>query len=61
MFCPQDGFSALSVAAQEGKVEVVRILIEAKALVNIQTKVCTSLFLTSLAHMTERNNCYCIM
>ena len=40
-FCPQSGASALSLAAQEGKVEVVRILIEAKALVNIQKKVYT--------------------
>ena len=38
-FCPQDGVTALSLAAQEGKVEVVRVLIEAKALVNLQTKV----------------------
>ena len=40
-FCPQSGASALSLAAQEGKVGVVRILIEAKALVNIQKKVYT--------------------
>ena len=42
MFCPQTGASALSLATQEGKVEVVRILMEAKALVNIQKKVYTS-------------------
>jgi ankyrin repeat protein len=34
----EDGSSALFMAAQEGKVEVVRVLIEAKALVNIQKK-----------------------
>ena len=36
----QDGWTALHVAAQEGKVDVVRLLLtEAQALVNIQTKV----------------------
>ena len=43
-FCPQDGTTALFLAAQEGKGEVVRLLIKAKALVNIRKKVCTSLF-----------------
>ena len=49
MFCPQTGATALFMAAQEGKIEVVRILIEAKALINIQKKVYTSLSL-SLTH-----------
>ena len=36
----QDGWTALHMAAQEGKVDVVRLLVtEAQALVNIQTKV----------------------
>ena len=37
--CPQDGWTALHLAAQEGKVDVVRLLTEAQAQVNIQTKV----------------------
>ena len=40
--CLQDGTTALHLAAQEGKVDVVRLLTEAQALVNIQTQVCTS-------------------
>ena len=36
----QDGWTALHLAAQEGKVDVVRLLLtEAQALVNIQTEV----------------------
>ena len=36
----QDGWTALHLAAREGKVDVVRLLLtEAQALVNIQTKV----------------------
>ena len=38
-FCPQDGWTALHLAAQEGKVDVVRLLTESHAQVNIQTKV----------------------
>ena len=38
-FCAQDGWTALHLAAQEGKVDVVRLLTEAQARVNIQTKV----------------------
>ena len=37
--CPQDGWTALHMAAQEGKVDVVRVLTEAQAQVNIQTEV----------------------
>ena len=38
----QDGWTALHLAAQEGKVDVLRLLVtEAQALVNIQTKVYT--------------------
>ena len=39
--CPQDGRTALHLAAQEGKVDVVRVLTEAEAQVNIQTEVHT--------------------
>ena len=40
-FCPQDGWTALHFAAQGGKVDLVRLLTEAKAHVNIQTEVHT--------------------
>ena len=47
--------AALHMAAQEGKIEVVRVLIKAdKALVNIQKKVYIHLSLPSLPHMTEK-------
>ena len=39
--CPQDGWTALHLAAQEGKVDVVRLLTEAQAQVNIQIEVHT--------------------
>ena len=39
VFCTQNGFTALHKAAQEGNVDVVRLLMEAKAHVNIQTEV----------------------
>ena len=42
-FCPQSGATALYMAAGQGKVEVVRLLIEAKALVNLPSKVYISL------------------
>ena len=38
-FSSQNGFTALHLAAQEGKVDVVRLLTEAQAQVNIQTEV----------------------
>ena len=37
--CPQDGWTALHLAAQEGRVDVVRVLTEAGAQLNILTKV----------------------
>ena len=40
---PQKGATALHLAAQEGKVDVVRLLIDAEAQVNTQTKVHTLL------------------
>ena len=39
--CPQDGWTALHLAAQEGKVDVVRLLTEAQPQINIQTEVHT--------------------
>ena len=38
-FCAQDGATALHLAAQEGNMEVVRLLTEAGAQLNIQTEV----------------------
>ena len=38
-FSPQNGGTALHLAAQEGKVDVVRLLTEAQAQINIQTEV----------------------
>ena len=38
-FCSQHGWTALHAAAENGKVDVVRLLIEAKAHVDIKTKV----------------------
>ena len=37
--CTQDGWTALHLAAQEGKVDVVRLLTEAQAHINMQTEV----------------------
>ena len=37
--CSQDGWTALHLAATEGRVDVVRLLTEAQAQVNIQTEV----------------------
>ena len=37
--CTQTGCTALHLAAQEGKVDVVRLLTEAQAQINIQTEV----------------------
>ena len=39
-WCSQDGLTALHLAAQEGRVDVVRLLTEAQAQVNIQDEVC---------------------
>ena len=39
VFCPQRGWTALHLAAQEGQVDVERLLTEAKAHINIQTEV----------------------
>ena len=39
VLCPQDGATALHLAAREGKVDVVRLLIDAEAQVNIHAKV----------------------
>ena len=37
--CPQHGQTALHLAAGQGKVDVVRLLTEAQARINIQTEV----------------------
>ena len=39
VFYTQNGFTPLHLAVHEGKVDVVRLLTEAKAHVNIQTEV----------------------
>lgn len=41
-FCSQDGWTALHLAAQEGRIDVVRLLIEAQAQVNVQSEVHSS-------------------
>ena len=41
--CPQDGGTALHMAAHEGRVDVVRLLTEAKAQLDIQTEVQNSM------------------
>ena len=46
--CPQNGWTALHLAAKEGKVDVVRLLTEAQALVNIQTEVHTPFFMSNI-------------
>ena len=43
--CPQDGWTALHAAAEKGKVDVVRLLTEAQALVNIQSEVLSCLMI----------------
>ena len=59
----QDGYTALIVAAQNGHCEVVRMLLEAKADVNIKTNVsdvsywlclCTSSYFMSLVSLFHR-------
>ena len=37
----QDGWTALHLAAQGGKIDVIKLLIEAEAYVNMQSKVYT--------------------
>ena len=41
VLCLQDGTTALHMAAEQGRVDVVRLLIDAEAQVNIQAKVHT--------------------
>ena len=55
-YSPQDGATALHLAAQEGRVDVVRLLTEAQALVNIRKKVCTSttLHMSCLINLKSR-------
>ena len=51
-FYPQDGWTALHAAAQEGKIDMVRLLTEAQAQVNIQTEVHTYTMSSLISHMT---------
>ena len=37
--CPQDGLTALHLAAREGKVDVVKLLTDAQAQIDIRAKV----------------------
>ena len=37
--CPQDGWTALHLAAQEGRVDIVRVSTEAGAQLDIQTEI----------------------
>ena len=50
----QDGWTALHLAAQEGKVDVVRLLTEAQAQMNIQTEVHIH---TCIYHYVMSNDC----
>ena len=54
---PQNGWTALHLAAQKGKVDVVRLLTEAQAQVNIQTEVhplCRSRLSVPLRQQNQR-------
>ena len=48
--CPQNGFTALHLAVQEGKVDVMKQMTEAKAHVNIQTEVYTCTYIYMYIH-----------
>ena len=50
-FCPQDDQTALHLAAQEGKVDVVRLLTESQAQVNIRTEVTIYMYVHVLCHV----------
>lgn len=49
-FCSQDGWTALHLAAQEGRIDVVRLLIEAQAQVNVQSEVHSSIYTDLPSH-----------
>ena len=51
-FYPQDGWTALHLAAQEGKVDVVRLLTEAQAQVNTQDEVYIKFFVYKSRYIT---------
>ena len=51
-FCKQDGWTALHLAAQEGKVDMVRLLTEAGAHLNIQNEVYIALVKLHVSHDT---------
>ena len=47
--CTQTGWTALHLAAQEGKGDVIRLLTEAQAQINIQTEVHTCTLYTIMS------------
>ena len=49
--CSQDGWTALHLAAHEDRVDVVRLLTEAQAQVNIQTEV----YIVVRSHLLRQN------
>lgn len=58
---PQAGWNALHLAAQEGKIDVVRLLTEAEAHVNIHTEVtyiCSNYVSTTLTQDRDIINAY---
>ena len=58
MYNLQDGWTPLMTASFEGHVEIVRILIEAKAHINSQNEVCCS-YHQKTHYTTHHNNCVC--
>ena len=55
--CAQDGWTALHLAAQEGKVDVMKLLTEAQAQVNIRTKVKWIPTLTTQQLISDKMQC----
>lgn len=51
----QDGLTALMVAAQEGHTEIVRVLLQSGAAVNVQNKVTTKIELILLFYCMITN------
>ena len=57
----QDGWTPLMTASYEGHVDIVRILIEAKAQINMQEEVCCSYIpLENTLHNTSSYTIHCI-
>ena len=51
-FCAQGGGTALFAAAQEGKMDVLRLLVKAGAQLNMQTKV--KMYITDVLFTSRR-------